>query len=204
MLASVLKFSVLILLGIVGCLPDDEQPDTTIPPPPHPELCGNGKCEPSEGENNVNCVKDCPNCYPILATRSDSTAPLDDACGAPRSGKSSVAVAAGQELVLTFGREMVLGYNGTFDLALDGEVTGSAPAKTDTCPAGATTGAVEVLAAADDRIWKQIGWWFKGGNNQFSLRCATQLNSARSVKLYALPDTTFKLNAAHALSCYDK
>jgi hypothetical protein len=205
MLAGVSRCWILIALGLLGCLPDDDTNDVTIPPPPHPELCGNGKCEPSQGENNVNCTNDCPHCYPIAATRSDGSSVIDDACGAPRAGKTPVVVAADQELYLTFGREMVLGYNEQhLDLELVGQVTGAAAAAQDVCPLGAAEGAVQVLASGDDRSWKQIGLWTAGGRNQFSLTCTTQLNSARNVKLHALTGASFTLTAAHALSCLDK
>lgn len=208
-----LVLPLVLALGCSGCLPGSELPDAgTAPPPPS---CGSGRCEPSLGEDSLNCAQDCPPCWAVWVFRDGALA--NEAAGTP-DGQLLGPVGEDDPVDLTFGREMqhgltdAEGVSTTADLALVGEVmvTGPALEPTGGCPApdgDYLSGAVQVLASAEGRDpWKVLGYWTKGAYNAsspatFSLACTTQLNGARYLRLVALPGAQFRLDAAHAVSC---
>jgi hypothetical protein len=205
MLAAVLKSVLLVIALLPGCMPSDPPPDATIPP--DPATCGNKICEASLGENNVNCVQDCPNCYAIYVVRSDTQDVLDDLCGTG-TGKPAT-FAAGETVDITLGRDAVLNQSQPKSIELSGQVTGSAPADTTWphCGGDIVEGGVQVMVSPDGRTnSKLLTIWTQSAPNPapFSLSCATQINTTRYIRLYVLPGASLKLSAIHALSCYDQ
>lgn len=186
----------LLSVGLLGCLPSEEFPDGALPP--KPASCGNGVCEPRNGEQNVSCVEDCPHCYAIQAVSSQGNA---DAATGREDGKT-VEVGANGTLDLTFGREFAARAAAP-DLQLLGSVTGSAPTPTTVCALDAPlSGAVQVYASDDSGVQRLIGFWTQGSTGELALRCGSGL-TARYLRLVALPGASFRLDAAHALSCVE-
>jgi hypothetical protein len=205
MLAAVLRLALLLIALLPGCMPSDEPPDPTIPT--DPAVCGNKICEGSLGENNVNCVQDCPNCYAIYVVRSETQEVLDDLCGAG-TGKAAT-FAAGETVDITLGRDALLNQGQPKSIEIAGQVTGSAPADPTWphCGADLVEGGVQVMVSPDGRSnFKLLTIWTQSAPNPapFSLSCATQVPSTRYLRLYVLPGATLKLSAIHALSCYDQ
>ncbi len=187
----------LLSVGLLGCLPDQELPDGALPP--KPASCGNGICEPRNGEQNVTCVEDCPHCYAVQAVSSEGNA---EAATGREDGKT-VEVGANGTLDLTFGRE-VTARAAAADIQLLGSVTGSAPSPTTICSLDAPlSGAVQVHASDDSGVQRLIGFWGQGGSGELALRCASGLLTARYLRLVVLPGARLQLDAAHALSCVE-
>jgi len=182
----------------VGCLPGTDPPQVDVGAPP--ASCGNGTCEPAALESCVNCPKDCPCCYAVLATLGGGDASA--ALGAPDS--KTVDLGPDSTLELHFGREMIANRAGPDapDLELTGSVETDTPALQQGCQVPTEEHLQKaVQVQAFDGAWKVIGWWTKGGASKFLLNCAS-ISRSTAIRLTTQPQARAKLDAAHATSCY--
>ena len=181
----------LLAFGLVGCLPSPD-PGGEIPPPP--ASCGNGVCEPEEGEDCLNCKQDCSCCAAVVAT--GTMAGAEQAVGRP-DGKG-VTLGELAVIELTLGRAIDDGPGAEIELV--GEVlTGSGTPGTGCVMQAGVTGTIQVKAN-DEGTWRLIGLWGKGGSSQFDLGCGL-VKRTGSIRLEAQSGAGAQLDAIRLITC---
>lgn len=192
-----LALSVAGLVCLPGCLPAGEPPALGDVPP---LSCGNGRCEPEQGEQCVNCPGDCSCCTGVDA---QGKVPLGQdlraASGGP-DGKmieldplADVQIALGRELYDVPDRP---------DLQLHGAVSGGeAAGGAGGCGSrSARTAAFEVTVSLDGQRWAPIGFWAQAsGAAAFDLACA-RLSRVRFVRVRGTSGARGQLDAVSAFT----
>ncbi|MBK8481822.1 MAG: hypothetical protein IPL40_11680 [Proteobacteria bacterium] len=191
----------LMLLGagcLPGCLPAGEPPDLTDGV--LPASCGNGRCEPGQGEECVNCPGDCSCCTGVDAQgRVPLGQDLLAANGAPDGKLIELDPLA--DLQIALGRELY-DVPDQPDLQLHGAVSGGgAGGGAGGCGSrSARTAAFEVTVSLDGQHWAPIGFWAQAtGAAAFDLACA-RLARVRFVRVRGTSGARGQLDAVSAFT----
>lgn len=187
-----------VALVSAACLPDGAPPLTPAETPP--PSCGNGRCEPGQGEQCLNCPGDCACCAAIDAQGQVPTGQDRAAAVGSPDGKS-VELDALSDLQLALGRE-VFDRPGAPDLQLHGAVEGgsAAPTAGGCGSSAARAGAFEVTVSLDGDQWHPLGFWSQAtGAAAFDLACA-RVSRVRLVRLRATSGARARLDAVSAFT----